>query len=43
MASKQVGMGLLSKMLIGVLVPVLLGFFIIGSMIFSVGVLAPWK
>ncbi len=34
MAKKRVGLGMLPKLLIGILIPVVIGFFILGSMIF---------
>jgi HAMP domain-containing protein len=34
MAKKRVGLGMLPRLLIGVLVPIVIGFFILGSMIF---------
>ena len=34
MAKKRVGLGMLPRLLIGVLIPIVIGFFILGSMIF---------
>lgn len=43
MAKKRVGLGMLPRLLIGVLVPIVIGFFILGSMIFYSWNIGPLK